>query len=105
MDDQPRGGPLGPDAWWGWRAHAACRSVDSELFFSAEGEGPRARSRRERRAKRVCAACPVAVPCRTYALAHREPYGVWGGLSERDRAAIWAASDSRSSPASRAAPA
>lgn len=75
-------------AFWSWRMHAACRTVDSALFFGGDGERPRARRRRERRAKAVCATCPVLLPCRAYALVRREAYGIWGGLSERDRARI-----------------
>jgi WhiB family redox-sensing transcriptional regulator len=75
-------------AFWSWRMHAACRTVDSALFFGGDWERPRARRRRERQAKAVCATCPVLVPCRAYALARREAYGIWGGLSERDRARI-----------------
>ncbi|WP_424556268.1 WhiB family transcriptional regulator [Streptacidiphilus pinicola] len=43
---------------------------------------------REDAAKRVCAGCPVLDECRTYALEAREPYGVWGGMSEDERAAL-----------------
>ena len=105
MNQQPGGEPLGLQAWWSWRTQAACRTADSALFFSAEGEGHRERHRRERRAKRICASCPVRVPCRTYAVAYREPYGIWGGLSERERAAIWAALDSRPSGLAQGSPA
>lgn len=80
------------EALWSWRAHAACRAVDTAEFFGSDGERQRARRVRERRAKAICAACPVLLPCRTYALVHREPHGVWGGLSERDRAVVLAAS-------------
>jgi WhiB family redox-sensing transcriptional regulator len=40
-------------------------------------------------AKTVCAACPVIQQCRQHALAVREPYGVWGGLTEDERNAIY----------------
>jgi len=43
---------------------------------------------RENAAKAVCASCPVINACRDHALAVQEPYGIWGGLSEDDRAAI-----------------
>jgi WhiB family redox-sensing transcriptional regulator len=77
-------------AFWSWRMHAACRTVDTALFFGGDGERQRARRRRERRAKAVCATCPVLLPCRAYALVRREAHGVWGGLSERDRARVLA---------------
>ena len=58
------------------------------LFRSPDGErGPRRRNR-ENAAKAVCASCPVLNACREHALAVQEPYGIWGGLSEDDRAAI-----------------
>ena len=45
---------------------------------------------RESAAKAICASCPVMMQCAAHALAVREPYGVWGGLSEDDRDAIYA---------------
>ena len=64
---------------------AACRQVDTTLFYSPEGErGPR-KERREAAAKQVCGTCRVQELCAAYALATREPYGTWGGLSENDR--------------------
>jgi len=75
---------------WDWQLRGACRGVDAELFFHPEGErGPR-RVGREIAAKAVCATCPVLLACRAHALATREPYGVWGGLSQDDREEIWA---------------
>ena len=47
--------------------------------------GP-ARRRRDQAASTVCQRCPVITLCRRYALNAQEPYGVWGGLSEDDRA-------------------
>ena len=73
---------------WEWQLRGACRGKDTELFFHPEGErGPR-RANREASAKAVCASCPVLQQCRSHALAAREPYGVWGGLSEHEREAI-----------------
>ena len=70
---------------WSWRLRAACRDVDSAVFFSPDGErGPR-RAAREARAKVICARCPVIHHCATHAIQHDERYGVWGGLSERER--------------------
>jgi WhiB family transcriptional regulator, redox-sensing transcriptional regulator len=71
--------------FWSWQMAAACRQVDTELFFSPEGErGPR-KERREAAAKQVCGMCEVVELCAAYAIATREPYGTWGGLSEHDR--------------------
>jgi WhiB family transcriptional regulator, redox-sensing transcriptional regulator len=80
-----RGGPARLGELWDWHVDAACREQDVTLFFSPEGErGPR-RLRRERAAKAVCARCQVRELCAAYALAAREPYGTWGGLSETER--------------------
>jgi WhiB family transcriptional regulator, redox-sensing transcriptional regulator len=76
----------GPNAdLWDWQLHAACRRQGSELFFHPEGERGPARTARERAAKAVCARCPVVRECRAHALRVREPYGVWGGMSEEER--------------------
>ena len=61
------------------------------MFFHPEGERGPARRNRDQAAKAVCRTCPVLTQCRAHALAVREPYGVWGGLSEEDRDAIYAA--------------
>ena len=70
---------------WEWQLEGACRSKDTELFFHPENERGPSRVNRELAAKAVCATCPVLVQCREHALSAREPYGVWGGLSEHDR--------------------
>jgi len=64
-----------------WRELAACRGTDLEVFFPERGEsaGP---------ARQVCAACPVRQPCLDYAITNRIAYGVWGGLTERERRAL-----------------
>lgn len=73
---------------WSWRLQAACRDIDSAVFFAPDGEHDPERSAREARAKAICARCPVIRECATYALGAGERYGVWGGLSERERAAV-----------------
>jgi WhiB family redox-sensing transcriptional regulator len=95
MEGRPGAVPQGLGMPWDWRAAAACRLADTSLFFGPERELVGARRLREQQAKAICATCPVLEPCRAHALVHREPYGVWGGLTERERAAIWAAIDSR----------
>jgi WhiB family transcriptional regulator, redox-sensing transcriptional regulator len=76
---------------WEWQLRGACRGKDTELFFHPEGERGPARRNRDAAAKAVCAACPVIEQCRKHALKVREPYGVWGGLTEDDRERIYAA--------------
>jgi WhiB family redox-sensing transcriptional regulator len=70
---------------WEWQTRGACRGVDSATFFHPENERGPSRARRERAAKEVCAGCPVAEACLKWALATREPYGVWGGKSTEER--------------------
>jgi WhiB family transcriptional regulator, redox-sensing transcriptional regulator len=83
----------GPNAdVWDWQLRSACRLADPDLFFHPEGERGPSRTNREAAAKSICAACPVLRECRTHALRVREPYGVWGGLSEDDREAVYAQS-------------
>jgi len=60
--------------------NAACRGIDPELFY-AEGGAAVAR------AKAVCAQCPLRMKCLEWAIA-REEFGVWGGTTARERAAI-----------------
>ncbi|HET8595503.1 MAG TPA: WhiB family transcriptional regulator [Intrasporangium sp.] len=70
---------------WDWQLEGACRTVSPETFFHPEGErGPRRRAR-EAAAKAICGACPVVTECLQHALSVREPYGIWGGLSELER--------------------
>jgi WhiB family redox-sensing transcriptional regulator len=75
---------------WEWQLVGACRDADPTLFFHPEGERGPARRNRDSAAKMICATCPVMAQCREHALAVREPYGVWGGLTEDDREAIYA---------------
>ena len=75
---------------WEWQLHGRCRGLDSELFFHPDGDRGPTRSARERAAQAICADCPVIAECARQALASREPYGVWGGLTESDRDEILA---------------
>ena len=74
---------------WEWQYQGLCRDADPEIFFHPEGERGPAREARERAAKAVCASCPVIAQCAAHALAVREPYGVWGGMSEDEREAVY----------------
>ncbi|MHB8671966.1 MAG: WhiB family transcriptional regulator [Acidimicrobiales bacterium] len=66
-----------------WRAWAACRGVETERFYpSAEA------SEAIEGARKVCDGCPVRPACLEYALEAREPYGVWGGLTEDERRSL-----------------
>jgi WhiB family redox-sensing transcriptional regulator len=75
---------LGPEGEW--RERAACLAFPSILFFGVDdNETPVERRGREERAKEICAICPVRKECLDYALATKEPYGIWGGLTEVER--------------------
>jgi WhiB family redox-sensing transcriptional regulator len=76
-------GPLA--SHWDWQLLGACRDADSALFFHPDNARGGERSRREAAAKQVCGSCVVRTECREHALRVREPYGVWGGLSETER--------------------
>jgi WhiB family redox-sensing transcriptional regulator len=75
---------------WEWQLQGSCRDADPRLFFHPEGERGPARRERDASAREICASCPVLQQCRTHALAVREPYGVWGGMTEDDREAVYA---------------
>jgi WhiB family redox-sensing transcriptional regulator len=61
-----------------WRRDALCAQVDPEIFFPEKGASTLD-------AKGVCAGCPVRSECLADALGRGERFGVWGGLSERER--------------------
>ena len=76
----------GPNAdVWDWQLRGLCRGQDSSLFFHPEGERGAARAAREQSAKEICLNCPVQKQCTEHALRVREPYGVWGGMTEEER--------------------
>lgn len=69
-----------------WEDSALCRQVDTgDLFFPERGSGAEA-------AKRICHGCPVQAECLEHALKHDERYGIYGGLSPRQRRALRRAS-------------
>lgn len=76
----------GPQAErWEWQLRGSCRGMDSAFFFHPDDERGVARAARESRAKQICARCAVLDQCRQHALRVREPYGIWGGLTEHER--------------------
>lgn len=66
------------DSAFAWQAEALCAQTDPEAFFPEKGGSTR-------EAKRVCQSCTVRAECLEYALANDERFGIWGGLSERER--------------------
>jgi WhiB family redox-sensing transcriptional regulator len=61
-----------------WRDRGLCAQTDPEAFFPEKGGSTR-------EAKRICLGCEVKNECLEYALANDERFGIWGGLSERER--------------------
>ena len=61
-----------------WQERALCAQTDPEAFFPEKGGSTR-------EAKRICLGCEVRDECLDYALANDERFGIWGGLSERER--------------------
>lgn len=64
-----------------WQRLANCLGVDPDLFFPERGASTR-------EAKAVCRACVVREDCLEYAIVNSEKFGIWGGLSERERRRI-----------------
>lgn len=65
-----------------WSSFAACRAVDPEEMFLASADAQR------RVAAVVCGPCPLRTECLAEALDARHEYGVWGGMTERERRAL-----------------
>lgn len=61
-----------------WQADSLCAQTDPEAFFPEKGGSTR-------EAKKICGQCEVSAECLEYALQNDERFGIWGGLSERER--------------------
>jgi WhiB family transcriptional regulator, redox-sensing transcriptional regulator len=61
-----------------WQSDSLCAQTDPEAFFPEKGGSTRD-------AKKICASCEVRSHCLEYALENDERFGIWGGLSERER--------------------
>lgn len=75
--------------FWDWQLKGKCRDDDPTLFFHPEGERDPAKKTRDDQAKAIYAGCGVIDNCRGHALVRREPYGVWGGMTEDEREAVF----------------
>lgn len=64
-----------------WRESAACASADPEAMYPVKGSSPK-------QAKRVCLGCDVREPCLEDALLSNDRFGIWGGLSDKERQAL-----------------
>ncbi|RBP98106.1 WhiB family transcriptional regulator [Bifidobacterium aemilianum] len=67
-----------PDSSLAWQQRALCAQTDPESFFPEKGGSTRD-------AKQVCAECEVREECLIWAVDHDERFGIWGGMSERER--------------------
>lgn len=63
-----------------WAAQAACSKVDPDSLF--------VRGSAQRQVRQICFSCPVRIECLADALDAKMTFGVWGGLTERERRAI-----------------
>ncbi len=63
-----------------WAERGSCRDMDPDTLFVPGAA--------QHRAKRVCASCPVRVECLTEALDNRLEFGIWGGMTERERRSL-----------------
>lgn len=61
-----------------WQARAACHGIEPEVFFPISDDDAW-------RAKEICTACEVRPRCLAFSLTNRERYGVWGGVTEKER--------------------
>ncbi len=61
-----------------WQTDSLCAQTDPEAFFPEKGGSTRD-------AKKICSSCEVRSQCLEYALQNDERFGIWGGLSERER--------------------
>lgn len=69
-----------------WHVRAACRGPHQEIFYPPTRFERRVdKRRREARAKEICRTCSVVEICLDQAIERREPYGIWGGLTEHER--------------------
>ena len=59
-----------------------CRTTDPEVWFPEQGDGSKGSVRQ---AKKWCKECPVQMECLAYAVANREAFGIWGGLTVEER--------------------
>lgn len=64
-----------------WQDYSNCRGADADLFFPERGASTR-------KAKAICNACEVQTECLEFAITQSEKFGIWGGLSERERRKI-----------------
>lgn len=70
--------PVDDEEALAWQSDSLCAQTDPEAFFPEKGGSTRD-------AKKICSSCEVRTQCLEYALQNDERFGIWGGLSERER--------------------
>jgi WhiB family redox-sensing transcriptional regulator len=73
---------------WDWQFEGACNGVDPESFFLDPNQRGVSKKNRENKAIAICNTCPVKKQCLDHALNVPEIYGVWGGMTEENRAEL-----------------
>ena len=73
---------VGTSVMWNedWASQAACRAASPDQLFVRGAE--------QNKAKKLCAGCPVKAECLAEALENQIEWGVWGGMTERERRAL-----------------
>ncbi len=72
-----------------WQEDALCRNYDVDLFFGPDApETELEKQTREAEAKSICQRCPVKEPCLEFAIETNQKYGIWGGLTDKERASL-----------------
>jgi WhiB family redox-sensing transcriptional regulator len=72
-----------------WQEDAACRKHDNVVFFGPDqGESELEKQAREMQAKSICHTCPVKEPCLEFAMETNQKYGIWGGMTDKERASL-----------------
>lgn len=72
-----------------WQEDAACRKYENVVFFGPDqGESELEKQAREMQAKSICHTCPVKESCLEFAMETNQKYGIWGGMTDKERASL-----------------
>lgn len=72
-----------------WVEYAACRNHHADLWFADPGHET------GQQALQICADCPVILKCLDYAITTNQQHGIWGGLTDTERANLHRAINDR----------
>lgn len=73
---------------WKWQDQALCNQIGGDDFFYEDMERGEVKDARIQRALAICAQCPVIDACRQFALDTEQNYGIWGGMTQEQRAKL-----------------